>query len=289
MHLKYSILHLVTLLSLWASGFLFAQEKQDEQEKQAVWFPEKCVFPLLEYDLLEVQPYAGIFYMHSNKTDNDAAYIPVNLGFRKPFLQWQWGLTKYDIALGAAAYTQFEIMRFDENTLRGGLLNTDFKASGYLNISKHKHGLRIQLFHISSHLGDDYILRNQNYEPNDKSVNYEQIDVIYLYNLKNAELYFGFGYVVTPNAFRKRLILEAGIQSNISLNPKLDLSVGSDLKLYEENNYSPDIHAGVGLTVKKKASPQISFLIDLYSGHLPYSTLDLGYIFWIGPSCRLYL
>ncbi len=282
MRRKFDIFYFVLVIWVLISDFTFAKQNQSE------WFPDKCIFPLLEFDLLEVQPYAGIFYMHSNKINNNAAYIPVNLGFRKAILGWYWGLTKFDLALGAASYTQFEIMRFDQNTLRGGLLNTDFKASGYLNISKNKQRFRLQAFHISSHLGDDYILRNQDYEPNDKSVNYEQIDFIYLYKLKKTDLYLGFGYVVTPNAFRKRIMLEFGMQSNISLNPKLDLSMGSDFKLYEENNYSPDIHAGIGITMKKNASPQLSFLLDLFSGHLPYSTLDLGYIFWIGPSCRLY-
>ena len=136
---------------------------------------------MLDYDLLEVQPYAGMFYLHSDKIDLNAAYIPVNLGFRKSVFQWQMLSATFDLALGAASYTQFEIAKFDENSFRGGLLNTDFKASGFLNISKDQHKLRFHLFHISSHLGDDYILRNQDYEPNDKSVNYEQIDLIYLY------------------------------------------------------------------------------------------------------------
>jgi len=276
------IFYIVIVIWFLISGCTYAQGNQKE------WFPNKCIFPLLEFDLLEVQPYAGIFYMHSNKIKNDAAYIPVNLGFRKAILGWQWGLTKYDLALGAASYTQFEIMRFDKNTLRGGLLNADFKASGYLNISKDKHKFRLQVFHISSHLGDDYILRNQDYEPNDKSVNYEQIDLIYLYDLKKSDIYFGFGYVVTPNAFRKRFMVEGGIQSYIPLKPNLDLSLGSDIKLFEENNFYPDIHGGIGINLKKNASPQLSFLLDLYTGHLPYSTLDLGYIFWIGPGCRLY-
>ena len=122
---------------------------------------------------MEVQPYAGLLFLKPKETDFEGIYIPVNLGFRKSFFQWKKGSMNFDLALGAASYTQFEIIRIDENTLRGGLLNTDFKASGFLFVSKDQHKFRIQLFHISSHLGDDYMLRNQDFDLNDKTVNYE--------------------------------------------------------------------------------------------------------------------
>ncbi len=40
------------------------------------------------------------------------------------------------LSLEAASYTQFEIIRYDANTFRGGLLNTDLKASGFLSVNK---------------------------------------------------------------------------------------------------------------------------------------------------------
>ncbi len=61
-----------------------------------------------------------------------------------------------------------------------------------------KHHLRLQVFHISSHFGDDYMLRNEYFEQNNKTVNYEQIDVIYLYRNIGSNYYFGMGEVSTP-------------------------------------------------------------------------------------------
>jgi hypothetical protein len=196
---------------------------------------------------------------------------------------------RFDLALGAASYTQFEIIRFDENTLRGGLLNTDFKASGFLFAANGRSHFRLQLFHISSHLGDDYMLRNQDFDLNDKSVNYEQIDLTYLYKMGKVDFYFGLGHVITPNSFRKRFMTEIGFQGNFPLKSKLDLLVGSDIKFYEENDFSPDIHSGIGVTIKTRDRPQINFSVDSFFGRLPYSTLDFGQIMWIGLSTRLYL
>ena len=63
------------------------------------------------------------------------------------------------------------------------LFNNDYKASAYFS-AYYKHlAYRIRLFHISSHLGDDYMIRNEDFSTNDKSVNYHlsNLSIINLY------------------------------------------------------------------------------------------------------------
>jgi len=234
------------------------------QSDTLVWFPEKCYFPLLEYDLLEVQPYTGLLMLNAKDTTYEGAYIPVNLAFRKSIIQWQMLGMQFDLSFGAGAYIQFEIIKFDENTLRGGLINTDYKVSGYLSFVKELNKFRIQLFHISSHLGDDYIYRNQAYDLNNKSVNYEQLDFTYLRDINNVSIYAGLGYVISRNAFRKRFMTEVGMQANIPGKGKWDFTFGTDIKLYDENDFKPDIHAGIGMTFNQWKNQQINFSVDGY-------------------------
>lgn len=259
------------------------------QSDSLLWFPKKSLFPLLEYDLLEVKPYLGVFILNADSVDYDGAYIPVNIGFRKSFIQWEMLSMKFDLGLGLASYTQFEIVRVEENKLRGGLMNTDFKVSGFLSAAKSKHKFRLQVFHLSSHLGDDYILRNQDFELNNKSVNYEQVDLTYLYSFNKSAFYIGIGTVISPNTFRKRFMVQLGYQGSYPVAPKLEITLGADTKLYDENDFIPDIHSGVGLTINRQTQPQLSFLLDAYYGSLPYSTLDFGQVFWFGVSTSIYL
>ena len=259
------------------------------QEKSIEWFPKKPAFPLLQYDLLEVQPYVGIFAFTASEVDYDGVYIPANIGFRKSMLQWEMLSMQFDFALGVGAFSQFEIIRFDANTLRGGLLNIDFKASGFLAAVKGRHKFRFQLFHMSSHLGDDYILRNQDFEWNDKSKNYEQIELHYLIALKHTELYSGLGFVITPNAFRERFMFDLGFQSSIPLKAKMAFTFGSDVKFYEEYDFTPDIHAAIGVSFVQREEQQINLSVDTYYGSIPYSTLGFGQVFWLGVSTRIYL
>lgn len=253
------------------------------------WFPGEGLKPLLEYDLMETRPYFGIFGIKSDSSISDGAYIPVNIGFRKPVLQFKVRKAKINLLIGAAAYTQFNIERYDANILRGGLLNIDYKVNGILSLVQGRHNFRLHLFHVSSHLGDDYILRNQHFELNDKSVNYEQIELLYMYSVKNMDAYLVVGEVVGRNTFRKRFMVQTGVQARKPLLPKLSLAYGCDIKIYEENDFQPDIHLGLGLAIGQENDYNMKFTIDGYYGSLPYSTLDWGKVKWLGVSTSLYL
>ncbi|MBT3243094.1 MAG: DUF1207 domain-containing protein [Bacteroidetes bacterium] len=274
-----------TILAISSTVTSFTQA----QSSNFQWFPGSQIFPALEYDLLETQVYSGIFYLNTEKEDFTSAYIPVNLGFTKPFMQWQWSGFDLGLALGVASYTQFEVERYDANTLRGGLLNIDYKASGLLYLQKGKHIFRLQLFHMSSHLGDDYMIRNEYFQRNDKSRSYEEINLTYYYQLENLGIYACAGEVISPNVFRKRFMAQGGFQAQIPVKPNAAISYGSDIKIYEENNFEPDIHCGIGIKFSKIGEKQLSISFDGYYGYLPYSTLDYGKVFWAGISAGIWL
>lgn len=259
------------------------------QEKQFHWFPDSRVFPRLKFDLLETQTYAGIFFLNSENQTYQGAYLPVNLGLQKAIV---WGKIvdlDYELALGAASYTQFEMIKYDAHTLRGGLLNTDFKASGFFSLGKHNHAIRMQVFHISSHLGDDYLLRNEALVLNNKTVNYEQVDLLYMYKAKRADYYMGSGVVITPNAFRKRFMAEMGMQGKTTWTQSIDWIFGFDAKIYHQNNFVPDIHLGTGIVFNAHNKQQLGINLDAYYGHMPYSTLDYGKVYWLGLSTFIYI
>lgn len=258
------------------------------QNRSFGWFPDSTFFSSLNYDLLENNFYTGVLILEAQSIEYNGAFIPVNIGLQKTFLEWSKNNVKLQFALGAASYTQFEIIKYDSETLRGGLLNNDYKASGYLSALIGGQKLRMQLFHISSHLGDDYMLRNEHFELNDKTVNYEQLDLVYQNTFKNNEVYGGFGYVVSPNAFRKRGMMQFGFQAQKAINSFLSVAYGTDIKLYEEHDWSPNIHTCLGVNIIKEV-PQFNISIDTYYGKIPYSTLKMGTVIWYGISSIVFI
>ena len=258
------------------------------QTKKLEWFPESSAFPVLQNDVLECITYSGIFYFQAEEQNYTGAYIPVNLGVIKPIVKTQISDLAIDFSIGAASFTQFEIIRYDQNTLRGGLLNNDYKATGFLSVKQNSHIFRLQLFHISSHLGDDYMIRNEYFERNDKSVNYEQLDITYLKKIKTFDVYSGIGMVITPHAYRKRFMAQVGFQGNKNLSDKIILRFASDIKFYHEHNFLPNAHTTVGLVLKSNKKMHATLNIDHYWGHIPYSTLKFGKVWWVGPSTSIY-
>ena len=257
---------------------------QESDIKKRIYFPNQRLFPLIYLDPLACLTYGGIHVLFEDSNKKKGVYIPVNLGFSQPFFGYSNDKINLELGLEAASYTQFEIVHVEGKTYLGGLYNNDYKASAYLSAYYNNLLFRIRLFHISSHLGDDYIIRNEFFSRNDQSVNYEQLDLTILKRIKNNEYYAGLGYVVSPNAFRERLSFQAGFQFNIENEKAYRWIGGVDIKSFFQNNYYPNIRAAIGTEYNNSRNPAFRIQLELYHGHLPYSTQEYRRVTWFGIS-----
>ena len=265
---------------------LFAQN-QKEDTTHFDFFSKKPVFPLIYLDPLVCKTYGGIHVLYEDNVKDKGVFIPLTLGFSKPFFSYSSENYSLEIGLEAADYVQFEIVQVDNNTYMGGLYNNDYKASAYLSADFGNLLYRLRLFHISSHLGDDYMIRNQDFTRNDKSVNYEQIDLTIMKAFKNIEYYGGAGYIITPNAFRERLSFQGGFQFDIKNDKAYQLVGGVDIKSFQQNDFYPNIHSAIGTEYNHKNKPAFRIQLDFYHGHLPYSTHEYLKVTWIGISSNI--
>jgi hypothetical protein len=272
----------------WFPGFIIYGQ-DSSFFKRLDYFPEKRIFPLIYLDPLTCQTYGGIHVMFEEGNKKKGIYVPVNLGFSKPFFAFENGKAQFQLGLEAASYIQFEIVHLYDNTYLGGLYNNDYKVNAYITAKTIKWHYRFQFFHISSHLGDDYMIRNEDFSRNDKSVNYEQIDFMVMKREKGIDAYAGFGYVFTPNAFRKRLSAQLGFQFDKDYNRAYHLVGGLDLKSFQQNNYYPNIRIAIGPGYFKEEKPVFRLLLEFYHGHLPYSTHEYRKPTWIGLSSVIHI
>ena len=70
---------------------------------------------------------------------------------------------KFEIGLEAVSFTQFEIVQISGNTYLGGLYNNDYRVNAYITAKTNSWLYRFQFFHVSQHLGDDYMIRNEDF------------------------------------------------------------------------------------------------------------------------------
>lgn len=132
-------------------------------------------------------------------------------------------------------------------------------------------------------MGDDYIIRNEITVPNDKSTNYEQIDLSLKNYNEKYQVYLGAGYVYWKYAYRKRTSAQLGYMHYKKLGEQTRLFAGFDMKLFQKNKYNPDIRTAAGIEISK----QVNIMLEYYNGYIPYSTLDLGKINRYGISSVL--
>ena len=74
---------------------------------------------------------------------------------------------------------------------------------------------------------------------------------------------------------------------NIRESKPLSYFAGLDIKLLEENSFSPDIRSAAGINIKRKSKSLLRIWAEYYSGRVPYSTIDYGRVNWIGAAMAL--
>jgi hypothetical protein len=245
------------------------------------FLPEKRVFPSVFLDPLECQMMGGS-YLLSRKESDLSLYSTVNMGFNRPVIAKYSDRLSWEFNFGVAMFSQFDLIKKDDGSYLAGLINTDFKISADYAVSKNNNILRLRIFHVSSHLGDDYIQRHADTLVNDKSVNYEQADLTYMRKLRSGYLYAGAGMIYTKYVFRERFSLQAGGIMNFRNTGFVSFFAGADIKLFAENSYSPDVRTAFGINFNRRTVPLMRIWAEYYSGRLPYSTIDYGRVNWFG-------
>jgi len=241
-------------------------------------------------DPTECQTSVGLYKLWVKGDENSGVYILANLGFQQSIVRYDINENSgFEFRFGAAAFTQFTVKKVERNAYLGEMENTDYKLSFFFNYKYKAFSLRFRAFHKSSHFADDYILRNSITEANPGTLNYEQLDLTGSYQFQNIRLYGGFGMVITPNAIRQRFSTQAGFLFRKSKNPDsiIRYILGADIKIFQQNNFTPNLRFGTGIEIGNMEKIHIGFLIEYYNGHLPYSVLEYKKVQWLGASLIL--
>ncbi|NQV41929.1 MAG: DUF1207 domain-containing protein [Candidatus Marinimicrobia bacterium] len=239
--------------------------------------PQGSIFPALYLDPAAGQQSISILSYEVEGETQQLMYVPISLSMRQQFLRSvQAGGQQWELGMEFTIYSQFSIVDAGD-AFMGGLQNADYRIS---SIFHYQHTLttlyKVSLFHQSSHLGDDYIIRNLVVTPTLRTQNYEQLDLTWYKKLTGLNLYGVAGYNVSPNTVRKRLLLQFGGDwiHLLPKNPGLALLAGVDIKLYEHYDYVPNIRIGAGVEFARGTPTPVKILLNYYQGQLPYSTLE---------------
>ncbi len=271
----------LSFLTLFLSVAFWGANAQNETS--VIHLPKDRLMKPLLLDPNEALTFGALASYWQDGEYKEKVYMPASIGFYRSLIRWGRS-NPMEIGIDIAAQFQFEWV-FPEGKSQRNLLNTDYKISllYHLQLSDAQH-LRIRFYHVSSHLGDDYMIRNgvHSYFPNPN--NYEQLDATWLKENGSWQYYGGIGMVVRPETIRARFSVHAGFLFDLPKTAKLPTGLvgGAHLRLLAENNYNPGIKTGLGWRIGEISNRPIRFMLEFYRGNLPYSPFEFQKVQWLG-------
>lgn len=176
-----------------------AKEKQVEPRLSGIWFPQSTIlFQPLVADPRE--PMYFVAYRGGDKVvGRNVASVCVGDDFPvfrwRNILRWQ-GDMQIGIQAGVWAVFNFRHVPRRENREVSELVNQDYLVGIPLTYAVDKWSFRLRVYHISSHLGDEFMKNHRKYVDRRKNPSFEAIDFFTAYQFtKGIRGYAGPGII----------------------------------------------------------------------------------------------
>jgi hypothetical protein len=196
----------------------------------------------------------------------------VSFGETIPFYRANLGkyATQWEAGLQAAVFSDFNL-----GAPSSDLINTDFIASAYASARTGQLSAFARIYHQSSHLGDEFLLRklttleriNLSYEGADLRLSYE-----FPYGLR---VYGGGGGIFhkEPSTIKPWMI-QYGMEFRSPWRivfETLRPIAAVDIKNHEQNNWNADVSARAGIQLDQFQSfgRRLQFLVEYFHGNSP--------------------
>jgi hypothetical protein len=169
-----------------------------DEEETGIWFPQSSVlFPTQVANPRQATFAGGV---RAGDKIQGALKAPISLGAQFPMYRWL-NVLKGDLQLEieCCAFSLFNL--FSQSN---SLINADYYVGIPLTYAKDNWRGRARIYHISSHIGDEYLLRHSNFHRKNKS--FEAVDFSCAYYVL-PELYF-FGTLGSIIASDKEMPLK---------------------------------------------------------------------------------
>ncbi len=183
--------------------------------------------------------------------------------------------------------------QFDLDSESFDLLNADYIVGIPLTMRKDAFALRARLYHQSSHLGDEFLLRGK--DPTRENLSFESLDV--LVSIDGPIRLYGGGEYLFNRSPREleHYLAHAGAELRRA-SPLINLGdgvggvrpvIGIDLKAAQEQDWKPAVSARAGLEFERTRdadppSRRWSLLFESYSGPSPYGQFFRQKIRYVG-------
>jgi hypothetical protein len=251
-----------------------------------VGFPEDQIFCPLVADPKEARSFVsylrGTFRSLDDPTGEGTSIASVGLGD-------SFGLVRFG-GPDAGEGVQLDVVgsifaQFDMGAPSNDLINADYIIGLPLTFRRNGFSVRAKLYHQSSHLGDEYLLRSD--EIVRENLSFESVEL-----LVSQELGALRAYVGAERIFRREpdvlpdSLFHTGVELRTGRTGRAQMVAGIDVKTTELHDWSPAISGRVGLELGRPGPEGhpgrlIMLLFEFYQGPSPYGQFfqdDISYV-----------
>ena len=274
----------------WAQGesassqmdcrFLTTEDPESARRAEPLkteWLPRDDIFRPILADPKQPQFFASyqtVRFRQASQTINAGS-----VGFGETFGLWgrrqENGCDGVQVGLLAGVFSQFNL-----DAPSSDLLNSDFVVGIPVTLRSGPFSARVRLYHQSSHVGDEFLLRNPGF--NRLNLSFEEVDAILSYEYGWARIYGGGGYLVDRQPALARGKLQWGTELRGPSRPMPFLGerlgdvryvpvLGADFKSFEQMGWNVNTSVMGGLEwCSPKARRRFRVLANYYHGFNPY-------------------
>jgi hypothetical protein len=258
----------------------------EAESEGAVLLPADQIFCPLLADPKEARSFIsflrGTFRSLDDPSGKGTSIGSVGLGDSFGLVRWN-GSTRGE-------GVQFDVVgaifaQFDLGTESNDLINADYIIGLPLTVRKRGFTARARVYHQSSHLGDEYLLRSEDIER--ENLSFESLEIIASQEMGPLRVYAGGELLFRrePETLPSRLA-HAGVELRTGRAGPIQLVAGVDFKGTEEHDWSPATSARVGLEAargERGGHPVrlITLMLEFYQGPSPYGQFfqdDISYV-----------
>ena len=260
----------------------------DADATGVVWFPFDQIFCPLIADPKEPRSFAsllrGKFQSVADPSGENASTI-ASVGLGDSF-----GIVRIG-GPDAGEGLQLDVVgaifaQFDLGAPSNDLINADYTVGVPLTFRRNGFSVRAKLYHQSSHLGDEYLLRPG--DPIDReNLSFESIELMVSQELGPVRVYGG-----TERLFRREpdslaaKVFHGGLELRSGRARRTQLLAGVDVKTTDLYDWSPATSGRLGIEVGRPGSAGhpgrlVLLLLELYQGPSPYGQFfqdDISYV-----------
>jgi hypothetical protein len=250
-----------------------------------VAFPQDQIFCPTVADPKEARSFVsllhGTFRSLDDPSGRGTTLASVGLGDSFGLVRWGGPTPNEGVQLDVVGSI---FAQFDLGAPSNDLINADYLIGLPLTFRRSGFSTRVKVYHQSSHLGDEYLLRSAGIDR--ANLSFESIEFLLSQELGPLRVYAGGERIFRrePDTLPSKLF-HGGVELWTGRVGSIRLVSGLDLKSTDLHDWSPAVSGRVGLEVARRGAGDhpprlVTLMLELYRGPSPYGQFfqdDISY------------